>query len=92
MSYDVTCCPAGAVTCRPRWHRGPPGGEGAAVHPGHQPDVSAAGGQRPGGPSHHPLCQVCTGMTVLWVEVVVSRYLMVFGLNVARIRAVATML
>lgn len=44
--------------------RGPPGGEGAALQPGHQPDVSAAGGQRPGGPGHHPVCQVCT--PALW--------------------------
>lgn len=51
----VSPCPS-LVPVRRR--RGPPGGEGAAVQPGHQPDGAAAGGQGPGGPSHHPVGQV----------------------------------
>lgn len=62
MFYDVTGhLPLSPVALR----GGPPGGEGAAVQPGHQPYVSAAGGQRPGGPSHHPLRQVCVSKGIL---------------------------
>lgn len=52
------CCHPLSNAVVPSFCGGLPGGEGAAVQPGHQPDSSAAGGQRPGGSSHHPVCKV----------------------------------
>lgn len=65
MSYDisfgvlfcrVSSCPSSLVLVH--WRHGLPGRESSAVQPGHQPDSTTAGSQRPGGQSYHPLSKV----------------------------------